>query len=96
MLKIVHKFGLISVVATVVCAGCSLYDLDGEKSDGEYQDIPLTRTQMEYAKTGNNAFALNLFKEVAEDQDIVISPLKEIIGRLIIIDNSRRPTYKYL
>ncbi len=86
MLKKVYKFGLISVVATVVCAGCSLYDLDGEKSDGEYQDIPLTRTQMEYAKTGNNAFALNLFKEVAEDQDIVISPLSATFA-LGMIDN---------
>ncbi|MBO6247360.1 MAG: hypothetical protein J6N54_00945, partial [Bacteroidales bacterium] len=74
------------IVCSTILAGCSLYDLDGEKSDGEYQDIPLTRTQMEYAKTGNNAFALNLFKEVAEDQDIVISPLSATFA-LGMIDN---------
>ena len=39
------------------------------------KDIPLTRTQAEYAKSGCNAFALNLFKEVANDANMVISPL---------------------
>lgn len=39
------------------------------------KDIQLTRSQAEYVKTGGNEFALNLFKEVAGDENMVISPL---------------------
>ena len=36
------------------------------------KDIQLTRSQAEYVKTGGNEFALNLFKEVAGDENLGI------------------------
>ena len=39
------------------------------------EDIPLTRAQTDYINKGGNTFALNLFKAVAKEEDVVISPL---------------------
>ncbi len=49
-------------------------------------DIELTRSQAEYVKTGGNEFALNLFKEVAGDENMVISPLS-VMFALGMADN---------
>ena len=50
------------------------------------KDIELTRSQAEYVKTGGNEFALNLFKEVAGDETMVISPLS-VTFALGMVDN---------
>lgn len=50
------------------------------------KDIELTRSQAEYVKTGGNEFALNLFKEVAGDENMVISPLS-VMFALGMADN---------
>ena len=39
------------------------------------KDISLTRTQADYVKTGGNGFAINLFKALAGDENMIISPL---------------------
>jgi len=39
------------------------------------KDIVLTKSQAEYVKTGGNGFALNLFRQLAGEDDFVISPL---------------------
>ncbi len=50
------------------------------------KDIELTRAQAEYVKTGGNEFALKLFKEVARDENMVISPLS-VMFALGMADN---------
>ncbi len=50
------------------------------------KDIELTRAQAEYVKTGGNEFALNLFKEVAGEENMVISPLS-VMFALGMADN---------
>lgn len=81
--------GLIVLLLAGLCASftaCDLIGLEGESSNGDHLDIPLTRAQTEYVKTGNTSFAINLFKAVAEDRDLVLSPLS-VTFALGMIDN---------
>ena len=39
------------------------------------KDIELTRSQAEFVKTGGNGFALDLFRELAGNEDMIFSPL---------------------
>ena len=50
------------------------------------EDIPLTRAQADYVNNGGITFALNLFKEVAKDETVVISPLG-VTFALGMVDN---------
>ena len=50
------------------------------------EDIFLTRTQADYVNNGGITFALNLFKEVAKDETVVISPLG-VTFALGMVDN---------
>lgn len=50
------------------------------------KDIPLTRAQAEYAQKGSNIFALNLFKEVAKEDNLILSPIG-VTFALGMIDN---------
>lgn len=89
MLKIKKHVGLIVLLLAGLCASftaCDLIGLEGESSNGDHLDIPLTRAQTEYVKTGNTSFAINLFKAVAEDKDVFISPLS-VTFALGMVDN---------
>lgn len=82
MKKVLLMFTLCATVFTA----CDLIGLEGESSNGDQLEIPLTRAQVEYVKTGNNTFAINLFKAVAKDNDLVISPLS-VTFALGMVDN---------
>lgn len=50
------------------------------------KDIELSRAQAKYIQSSGNEFALNLFKEVAKDENLIISPLS-VTFALAMVDN---------
>lgn len=80
-------FLLLSILITIT--GCNKYDDDTVSPEDlvPRQSIPLTRSQQDYAITGNKEFALSLFKALATtDKNMVISPLG-VSFTLGMIDN---------
>lgn len=106
MLKIVQKFGLISVVAAAICI--SLHSCGKKEPVVETdetvpvenliprKDITLTRTEADYVKA-NNSFALELFKKASSSEggkSMLLSPLS-VTFALGMVNNGAVGQTKY-
>ncbi len=106
MLKIVQKFGLISVVAAAICI--SLHSCGKKEPVVETdetvpvenliprKDITLTRTEADYVKA-NNSFALELFKKASSNEggkSMLLSPLS-VTFALGMVNNGAVGQTKY-
>ena len=84
---------LLSAFLFVVLAACDKIGVDNLDAGSSRETLPLTRAQIAYIQESNNAFALNLFKEVAQDESIVVSPLS-VTFALGMADNGATGTTK--